>query len=80
MEVTFQFPRNGLDENWAVSNQPSLTSVDLLNVRPYDVQDTRCRGGQRPGLIKWGAGNQIGGAASPVIAVCSVTYMELETV
>jgi len=78
MEVTFQFPKNGLDENWAVSKQPNLSSISLLNVRPYDVQDTRCRGGQRPGLDKWGAGNQIGGAAYPVVAMCSVTYTELD--
>ena len=77
MGIVFQFPRNGLDENWAVSNQPNLSSVDLLNVRPYDVQDTRSRGGQRPGLDKWADGDDIGGG-TPIVALLSVSYMELQ--
>ncbi len=52
MEIEFPFPRLGLNKNWAKSKQPQETSPDLQNVRPYDVQDNRVRGGQRPGLVK----------------------------
>jgi hypothetical protein len=77
-KVQFQFPMQGKDENWAVSQQPNLTSFDLLNVRPYDVIENRVRGGQRPGLDKWGNGDQIGGDTSPIVAICSVTYLEYD--
>jgi len=40
-------------------------------VRPY--KDGRLRGGQRPGLAKWGAGTLIGAAEQPVVAICAVS-------
>lgn len=36
-------------------------------------KDGRPRGGQRPGLAKWGAGTQVGGSEQPVVAMCSAT-------
>jgi len=45
----------------------------MNNVRPYDTLDDRARGGQRPGLDKWGDGDQIGAAEQPVVAMCIVT-------
>ena len=43
------------------------------NVRPFDVLESKARIGQRPGLDKWGNGDQIGGADQPVVAITSVT-------
>lgn len=56
------------------SKQPSQTSRDLNNVRPfwYGV----AIGGQRPAEDKWGAGVQISGVAKPVTAMCSVTTVD----
>lgn len=62
-----QFPLKGIDKNWANSNQPPTTSPSMLNVRPKDVSEERTRGGQRPGLDKWGAGTLIGAAEQPVV-------------
>lgn len=70
--VEFVFPIQGKNENWPASTQPQLTSGDLLNVRPYDTLGNRMRGGKRPGLSKWGNGDQIGNASQPVVALCVV--------
>jgi len=75
------FPLKGLDENWAMSGQPPLTSPDLQNVRPRDVQDKRSCGGQRPAVRKimywWdypGEGGDLGlPANSPIIGLTQVT-------
>ena len=67
------FPFKGLDKGRAAHQQPLGTSPDMNNVRVYDTLDTRARGGQRPGLDKWGAGTQIGGAEQPVVAMCTVS-------
>lgn len=66
------FPYKGKNENWSASRQPPLTSPDLNNVRVYDVLGNRARGGQRPGLKKWGNGTQIGATEQPVVAICTV--------
>jgi hypothetical protein len=70
--VEMRFPLKGINKNWANSEQPPITSPHCNNVRPTDVSETRTRGGQRPGLDKWGAGTQIGGVDSPVVAMCTV--------
>lgn len=74
----FPFPFKGQHRGSAVSTQPQYTSYDMDNVRVYDVLETRARGGQRPGLDKWGAGAQISNTSNPVVAICSITYTELE--
>ena len=68
-----QFPLEGIDKGGALCQQSPSTSPDLNNVRPYDVLENRARGGQRPGLDKWGAGTQIGAAEQPVVAMCIVS-------
>lgn len=45
----------------------------MSNMRPRDTLDNRMRGGQRPGLDKWGAGTQVGAAEQPVVAMCVVS-------
>ncbi len=69
--VDFIFPLKGKNDNWAVSKQPPQTSPDLENVRPYDVQGTRARGGQRPGLktiFTWGAAT-----GQPILGMAQIT-------
>lgn len=73
--VELAFPVKGIDKNWANSDQPPLTSPDMENVRPYGNAEARLRGGQRPGLDKWGDGDQVAGAGNPVLFICQVTSM-----
>lgn len=47
--INFEFPVQGISENWARAQQPSKTTPDCLNVMPYDLT-ARARGGQRPGF------------------------------
>lgn len=71
--MKLRFPYHGLDKGRAVSDQPEHTAAHMNNVRPRDVLDNRMRGGQRPGLDKWGAGTQIGSAEQPVVALVVVS-------
>ena len=70
--VEVKFPLLGINKNFANSEQPPVTSPAMNNVRPTDVSETRVRGGQRPGLDKWGDGDLIGAADYPVVAMCVV--------
>lgn len=67
------FPIKGLHRGFVTEKQPPLTSFSMLNVRPYDPLSNRLRGGQRPGLAKWGAGTQISATEQPVVAICAVS-------
>ena len=66
------FPIKGLHKGFVTEKQPPLTSFNMSNVRPYDALANRLRGGQRPGLAKWGAGTQVGAAEQPVVAIVTV--------
>lgn len=70
--VVIPFPVMGVNKGRACSDQPFATSSDMKNVRPRDVLDGRARGGQRPGLDKWGNGDLVGGSNQPVVAMCVV--------
>lgn len=72
---SFMPPVKGLHKGGPVSAQPQYTSPDLSNVRVYDVIENRARMGQRPGLKKWGDGDQLG-SGNPVVILTTVTYME----
>jgi len=67
------FPIKGLHKGFVTENQPPLTSFSMSNVRPYDSLSNRLRGGQRPGLAKWGAGTQIGSAEQPIVSIVTVS-------
>jgi len=69
--ATLYFPMKGKDTNMAASTQPPLTSPLLNNVRPYDVLETRARGGQRPALKKKYS-QLIGSGSQPIVAMCQV--------
>ena len=71
--MKIQFPFKGIDKGRATSEQPQATSPRINNMRVFDTLDNRARGGQRPGLDKWGAGTQIGAAEQPVVAMVIVS-------
>ena len=71
--MKIRFPLQGLDKGRATSEQPENTAPNMGNVRPYDSLGNKLRGGQRPGLDKWGTGYQIGSAEQPVVAMCVVS-------
>jgi len=74
MEIPF--PLSGLHEGLAAERQPPTTSPQLQNVRPYDIEEGRARGGQRPALTK-AYTTQIGGEYPVlVIGVITTTYIE----
>lgn len=74
MPQVIVFPFGGVHKGGLPGNQPENTSPQLQNVRPF--YRGRLRGGQRPGLKKWGKGDQIGGAEQPVVAITSVSAVE----
>jgi len=74
--MKLRFPFEGIDKGRALCEQPELTVPHMNNMRSRDVLDNRMRGGQRPGLDKWGDGDQIGGATQPIVAICVVSAVE----
>lgn len=74
--MNLRFPYEGIDLGRALAEQPELTVPHMSNMRPRDVLGNRMRGGQRPALDKWGDGDQIGGVAQPIVAICVVSAVE----
>ena len=74
MELPFPFA--GLHEGLAAEKQPPATSPKLQNVRPYDIEEGRARGGQRPGFVK-AYTTQIGGEY-PVLLIGAITTTYIE--
>jgi len=72
--MELNFPKRGKCVGLPASKQPLDTSQDLNNVRPY--WDGRLCGGQRPGMGKVYT-QRIASAAIPVVAMCSVTTVEV---
>lgn len=71
--VKFQLPVKGIHKGGAVEISPALTSGHMSNVRARDVLENKVRIGQRPGLDKWGDGDQVGAAEQPVVAICVIS-------
>lgn len=65
-------PIKGISKGLPVDKEQPMTSGYMNNVRPIDTLERRLRLGQRPGLDKWGNGDQIGAAEQPVVAFCVV--------
>lgn len=70
------FPIMGLHEGLSTEHQPPTTTPYCKNVRPFDVDEERGRGGQRPGFVK-AFTTQIGGE-HPVLKIAAIatTYIE----
>lgn len=73
-DMEIPFPINGVHRGNPSSKQQAGTTYKMQNMRPF--HEGRLRGGQRPGMVKWGDGDQIGGAEQPVVAICSVSVVE----
>jgi len=73
MHVRFQLPIKGIHRGGAVETSPALTSGYMSNCRARDVLENKVRLGQRPGLDKWGDGDQVGAAEQPIVAIISVS-------
>ena len=71
--INFQLPIKGTFKGGSVEQGPALTSGYMNNVRARDVLENRVRIGQRPGLDRWGDGDQVGAAEQPVVAMCTVS-------
>ena len=76
--MELKFPIQGLHEGLPAKDQSPLTSPSLQNVRPFDVEEDRIRGGQRPGLTK-AYSTRVAGD-HPVIQILKIatTYIEPE--
>lgn len=72
--MKLQFPFKGIHKGRAACEQPELTSPDTNNARPQDTLAKSFRGGQRPPIRKLFE-QQIGGAAAPIIDMCTVTVV-----
>ena len=72
------FPIFGLHEGLPSSEQPLRTSFSLQNVRAYDVEEDRLRGGQRPGTALAYTTQIVG--SNPIILMASIvtTYITPE--
>jgi len=46
--VELPFPLKGYNKNWAYGKQPPITSPYMINMRPYDPDEVRARGGASP--------------------------------
>lgn len=71
-----QPPIRGVSKGLPVDKESPATSGYMRNVRPTDTLEKRIRLGQRPALVKWGAGTQIGSTEQPVVAMCIVAAVE----
>lgn len=74
--MKIDFPKDGLHEGFAAASQPPTTSPSMRNVRPYDVEEGRIRGGQRPAVVK-AYSTQVAGD-HPIIGMIQIatTYIE----
>ena len=53
LEATTVFPAAGINVMSPRSRQPDGTCIDCQNVRIFDAEENRSRGGSRPGLVKY---------------------------
>lgn len=70
--LNFPLPVKGVFKGGAVENDPPVNSGYMKNVRARDTLENRVRLGQRPGMEKWGDGDQLG-SGTPIVAMCTVS-------
>ena len=73
--ATFILPIKGISKLFTYDKSAPGTSGDMNNVRAIGIFAKQIRICQRPGLDKWGNGDQIGGTDIPVVAMCTVSTM-----
>jgi hypothetical protein len=72
--AVFGFPIGGIDKGRATAEEDLAVTQEMKNCRVYDVIDNKARGGQRPAFVKRYS-QQIGGAATPIVAITKVTVV-----
>jgi hypothetical protein len=75
---TFQdmsFPLSGIDLSMGFSNQRRGTTIQGQNVRAFEASTQRARGGMRPGLGQFIAGQVISGCQTAIQELNTVTAM-----
>lgn len=70
----FLLPIKGVSYGFRLDKTPPMTSHYMNNVRAVDVLEKKIRVGQRPGLDKWGDGDQVG-AAQAVVAMSIISVV-----
>lgn len=73
--INFALPLGGYSRGLTPGTEEVTTSPYMNNVRPRDTLEGWIRLGQRPGMKKAYA-QQIGGAASPVVWMGSITVFD----
>jgi hypothetical protein len=48
--LSLQYPHRGLNRRFSIQHPPDYSTLDSLNMRPFDPIEERQRGGPRPGL------------------------------
>lgn len=71
IKIEIQFPFQGLHQGLSAEKQPPMTTPHAKNVRAFDVEEERGRGGQRPGFVK-AYTTQVGGA-HPVLKIVTIS-------
>lgn len=71
--IELNAPIKGISKGLPIDKESPYTSSYMNNVRPRDVLEQRIRIGQRPALVKWGNGTQIGSSEQPVVAITTVS-------
>ena len=66
------FPVGGVNRRMAFQSQPPYTTPDAINVRSYDAETGRARGGSRPGLGRL-FGNPAGGTSAGTVKAVTLT-------
>lgn len=74
--IEINLPLKGFSEILPVENQEPGTTGYALNYRPRDVLENKMRISKRLGLKKAYASQQIGGEASPIVVLCSITTVD----
>jgi len=74
--IQIPIPIGGYSEGLPVEQQQQSTSGYMSNCRPRDVLEGKLRLGQRPGLKKAYASQQIGGEAKPIVWLGSITTVD----
>jgi len=72
----FSLPIKGVSFGFPVDKSPPLTSGYANNFRAVCTLEGKIRVAQRPGQDKVYPDQQIGGAASPVVAIIQVTVVD----
>ena len=79
LPIPYAFPARGVDVSHALEGQPEGTCPDARNVRTFEVNEERARGGQRPGTEKAFATLMSSDANTPRVEEIGVMMVPTDT-